>query len=70
MMELTFGKEEYCIQLERILNPLPTLPSELEIKYQKLALENKEKEEERIKGWKIWREKVLSSDTFFYMRRS
>ncbi|RIW62587.1 hypothetical protein D3X24_09870 [Acinetobacter baumannii] len=65
MMELTFGKEEYCIQLERILNPLPTLPSELEIKYQKLALENKEKEEERIKGWKIWREKVLSSDTFF-----
>nr|WP_312822347.1 hypothetical protein [Acinetobacter oleivorans] len=65
MMELTSGNEEYCIQLERVLNPLPTLPSELEIKHQKLALEHKEKEGKRIKGWQIWREKVLSSDTFF-----
>lgn len=57
MMELTFGKEEYCIQLERILNPLPTLPSELEIKYQKLALENKEKKKNELRDGKYGEKK-------------
>lgn len=65
MVELTYDNEEYCIVLEKVLNPPPTLPSEFEIKHQKQMLKNKENERNRIKGWQIWREKVLSSDTFF-----
>lgn len=64
MVELTSDNEEYRIVLERVLNPPTTLPSEFEIKNQKLMLENKENEAKRIKGWQIWREKVLSSETF------
>ncbi|MEN8425885.1 hypothetical protein ABFO79_04375 [Acinetobacter schindleri] len=64
MLELTSETEDYRIELERRLNP-PTLElSESQIKHQKLMLESKENEAKRIKGWEIWREKVLSSGTF------
>ncbi|QGP51451.1 hypothetical protein PsalN5692_02934 [Piscirickettsia salmonis] len=55
---------KYTNMLNNVLNPPPNQQDEYSIERSKQIQDAKEREEERVNGWKSWRRKVLSSNDF------